>query len=123
MKKPMLAVAATPRQRPPGPPLPRSPEVDEGALARAEQELNVTPKAAPASSPEPAAAEGQGTAAPTRRRRAKKKPDPDGVIIKGPKPVIDAFRRFKDEEEFRSFWEALEDLLVARGVKVEDFDP
>lgn len=96
--------------------LPRSPDADDERVRAAEKAGNVTdPRYAniPEESAEP----------PTgRSRRRRKKVEIDTVYIRGPKPVIDALARYKEEQNFRNNWGALEDLLLQAGIQIEDFD-
>lgn len=100
--------------------LPRAPEVDEEALARAEAVIE--PGAATASPPTRVDPVSSAAPGPRRRRRLSGKPEADVIFIKGPKPVIDAFNAFKEREQFRGSWQALEHLLISYGIEIEDFD-
>lgn len=91
--------------------IPKGPDVDDEALARAEQDIH--PGSKPAT---------EVKALPERNRRKRQRP-PDAVVyIRGPKPVCDAFDLFKKKGDYPTHWAALEALLLAAGVEVEDFD-
>jgi hypothetical protein len=80
--------------------IPKSPDVDEDALARSERITNREQE-------------------PRRRR---KRPPTVTLFVKCPEPVNDAFLGYMKREEFRTRWEALEALMLKAGIAVEDFD-
>lgn len=100
--------------------LPKSPDVDEAALARAEAEIGAGrnrgvgfPKADAAAT---------GTDAVTRRNRKMERPPMGQMTFRAPKPIMDAFSQYKEKGNFRSNWAALEELMLRCGVEVEEFD-
>lgn len=96
------------------PKLPPAPEVDEEALSAVEQALGTT---------DPLKREAVVVSQTTRRnRRKKEQPITESMLVKGPKPVIDAFNKYKDDEGYRSSWAALEQLLLNSGVSLPEFD-
>lgn len=108
-----LAVVGKPAARGRGGMLPKSPDVDEGALQRAESAIGHAP----------ATGGVQGAKIKTSGRRRKKKQREEEVLyIKGPKAVIDAFMAYKEKEEFKANWDALLDLMERAGIEVEDFN-
>lgn len=100
------------RKQSPGVKLPRSPEVDESALKRAETEIENADKSK-------RTRKKTKTAARWIRRKQREE---EVLYIKGPRVVIEAFTKFKEEEQFKANWDALLDLLERSGVKIEDFD-
>ena len=94
-------------------PLPTSPDVDEEGLARAEKEMYGEKGRA-----------GRTTEArlPRRERRARHKKSEATVYIRGPQPVVDAFNAFKEKHGYDNAWSALEELLLAYGEPIEDFE-
>lgn len=105
------------------PALPRSPDVDERALARAEEQIAAERGAAlagPLANPKPAV---QPKGSRLRRLRTKPAKKEEAVIfITAPKPISDAFNDYKKANNFRSAWAALEALMLANGIEIEDFD-
>lgn len=96
------------------PSLPPAPDADDEAITAAERALGTTDprKREVVVSP----------TTPRRSRRKKEQPATESMLVKGPKPVIDAFNKYKDDEGFRSSWAALEQLLLNSGVNMPDFD-
>ena len=80
--------------------IPKSPDVDEDALARSERITNREQE-------------------PRRRRR---RPPSVTLFVKCPEPVNDAFLGYMKKGDFRTRWEALEALMLKAGIEVEDFD-
>lgn len=110
--------------------LPRSPEVDEAALGRAEQEIGAT-RSRGAGFPTPPAVDepdeakeglADAASAPRAGRKRRDRVPQATVYIKGPKPIADAFKQYMDDNDFRNGWGALEDLLLKAGVEIEPFD-
>lgn len=112
-KVPALEVVGKPRSRGRG--LPKSPEVDEGALERAESQIGHAP--APTAAPKATAPKKS-----SGRRRKKKQREEEILYIKGPKQVIEAFTKFKEDEDFKANWDALVDLMEQAGIEIADFD-
>lgn len=95
--------------------LPSAPDANEERILAAEKEI--------ASPDHKDSVVRKPTGVPPRGgRRKKKQPATESMLVKGPKPVIDAFNKYKDEEGFRSSWAALEQLLLNSGVNMPDFD-
>lgn len=96
------------------PSLPPAPDVDDEAVSAAEKALGTT---------DPRKREIPNVVPTQRRsRRKKEQPTTESMLVKGPKPVIDAFNKYKDDEGFRSSWAALEQLLLNSGVSIPEFD-
>ena len=94
--------------------LPSAPDVDEDRLTAAEDQIGGKQNA-----PAPTAA----PSTKTKTRRRKKKQREEGVLyIRGPKAVVEAFEKFKDDEELKANWDALLELMERAGVEVGDFD-
>jgi hypothetical protein len=122
---PLSIIDAPRRGRGPdaAPVLPKSPEVDEKALARAEEQIAAergATLAGPVPTQKPAA-----TPKGSRLRRLRTKPakkEEAVIFITAPKPICDAFNDYKKANNFRSAWAALEALMLANGIEIEDFD-
>lgn len=107
--------------------LPKSPEVDEAALARAEAEIGAGRNRGVGFPKHAAAATGTDVVATepdavTRRNRKMERPPMGQMTFRAPKPIMDAFSQYKEKGNFRSNWAALEELMLRCGVEVEEFD-
>lgn len=94
-------------------PLPASPEVDDKDLAEAEKEIY---------GEKPGVGRTVESRQPRRNRSTRRKKSEATVYIRGPQPVIDAFNLFKERHGFENAWSALEELLLAYGEPIEEFD-
>lgn len=107
--------------------LPKSPDVDEEALARAEAEIGAARNRGVGFPKPDAAATGTDVVAidpdaVTRRNRKMERPPMGQMTFRAPKPIMDAFNQYKEKGNFRSNWAALEELMLRCGVEVEEFD-